>query len=314
VTLQDQLHPDIAAVLGVVPFTEMNAETAAAIRSIHMEMPVSDAVERTDHVVPGDPPVAVRVHRAKGDDGLLPCLYSMHGGGYVIGSYTMDDQVFDDLCPKLGIVGVSVEYRLSPDTPYPGPLDDCYAGLQWVFAHATELGIDPNRIGIGGLSPGGGLAAAVALLARDRGELPVAFQLLDCPMLDDRQLTASSQQDGLPVWSRESNAFGWRSYLGDLYGTDRVPYTAAPARAEDLAGLPPAFVSVGTIDGFLDEDVDYALRLNRAGVPTELHVYPGACHGYQLAQDCEITIQSRRDVEHWLARHVRSTTTSTEAS
>jgi acetyl esterase/lipase len=135
--------------------------------------------------------------------------------------------------------------------------------------------------------------------------VPVAFQLLDCPMIDDRQTTPSSRQDGLPVWSRESNTFGWRSYLGDLYGTDDVPYTAAAARAQELSGLPPAFVSVGSVDGFLDEDVDYALRLNRAGVPAELHVYPGACHGYQIAQDCEITRQSRRDVEDWLARQLR---------
>jgi acetyl esterase/lipase len=230
----------------------------------------------------------------------------MHGGGYVIGTFDMDDPLFDNLCPKLGLVGVSVEYRLAPETPYPGPLEDCYRGLQWTYDHAEELGIDRHRIGVGGVSAGGGLAAALALLARDRGEVPVAFQLLDCPMLDDRQTTASSQQDGLPVWSRESNAFGWRSYLGDLYGDDDVPYTAAPARAEDLSGLPPAFVSVGSVDGFLDEDVDYAVRLNRAGVPTELHVYPGACHGYQIAQQCDITRQSRSDVENWLARQVRA--------
>jgi acetyl esterase/lipase len=135
--------------------------------------------------------------------------------------------------------------------------------------------------------------------------VPVAFQLLDCPMLDDRQITASSQVEGLPVWSRGSNTFGWRSYLGELYGTDAIPYTAAPARAEDLSGLPPAFVSVGSVDGFLDEDITYAMRLNHAGVPAELHVYPGACHGYQMATDSDITRQSRRDVEDWLARQIR---------
>ena len=124
-------------------------------------------------------------------------------------------------------------------------------------------------------------------------------------MLDDRQVTASSRQDGLPVWSRRSNEFGWRSYLGDLYGTDDIPYTAAPARATDLSGLPPAFVSVGAVDGFRDEDVDYALRLNQAGVPTELHVYPGACHGYQIAADAPVARQGRRDVEEWLARQTR---------
>jgi acetyl esterase/lipase len=155
------------------------------------------------------------------------------------------------------------------------------------------------------VSAGGGLAAALALLARDRGEVPVAFQLLDSPMLDDRQITPSSQQDALPVWNRSSNTFGWKSYLGDLYGRDDVPSTAAPARATDLSGLPPAFVSVGAVDGFRDEDVDYALRLNQAGVPTELHVYPGACHGFHLAREAPVTRQCMRDMEDWLGRQLR---------
>ena len=170
---------------------------------------------------------------------------------------------------------MSVDYRLAPETPYPGPLEDCYRGLVWTYEHADELGIDPERIGIMGVSAGGGLAAALALLARDRGEVPVAFQLLDSPMLDDRQRTPSSRQDGLAVWSRGSNTFGWKSYLGDLYGRDDVPATAAPARATDLSGLPPAFVSVGAVDGFRDEDIDYALRLNQAGVPDGAARVPG---------------------------------------
>jgi acetyl esterase/lipase len=301
---RDLIHPEIAEFIEAIGFGDLNEEVLTAVRSIDFDFPVSDSLERSNHVVPGDPAVPVRVHRLQRTDGLLPCLYSIHGGGYVIGSYAMDDAVFDDLCPKLNLVGVSVEYRLAPETPYPGPLEDCYRGLKWTHEHAEELGVDRDRIGITGVSAGGGLAAALALLARDRGEIPIAFQLLDSPMLDDRQITHSSQVDGLPVWSRGSNAFGWRSYLGDLYGTDKVPYTAAPARATDLSGLPPAQVSVGAVDGFLDEDVDYALRLNRAGVPTELHVYPGACHGYQMAQDCPITHQSRRDAREWLARQL----------
>jgi acetyl esterase/lipase len=302
----ERLHPEIADAVGLLGLETLDADTVALIRTIEFTTaPLSDAVERRDHLVPGDPPVPVRVHRPKSVDGPLPCLYSIHGGGYVMGSYAMDDPVFDALCPKLGMVGVSVEYRLAPESPYPAPLDDCYAGLRWTYEHADDLGIDRTRLGIGGVSAGGGLAASLAVRARDRGEVPVAFQLLDCPMLDDRQVTRSSQIDGLPVWSRESNTFGWRSYLGDLYGRHDVPYTAAPARADDLSGLPPAFVSVGSIDGFLDEDVDYAMRLNHAGVDAELHVYPGACHGYQLAKDSEIVRQSRRDVENWLARQIR---------
>ena len=305
VTPQDLLHPEVAAAAALIPFDEVTAEILPSLRAgMALPMPLSDAVERTDHVVSGDPGVPVRVHRAKDAAGALPCIYSIHGGGYVIGSYEMDDPVFDELCPKLGVVGVSVEYRLAPDTPYPGPLEDCYHGLQWTHEHAEELGIDPSCIGVMGVSAGGGLAAALALLARDRGEVPVAFQLLDSPMLDDRQITPSSQQDGLAVWSRSSNTFGWKSYLADLYGREDVPYTAAPARADDLSGLPPAFVSVGAVDGFRDEDVDYALRLNQSGVPTELHVYPGACHGYQLAREAPVTKQSARDKVDWLSRQL----------
>ena len=237
-TPRELLDPDLVNAIEAVPFADIDAEILPSLRG-GFEFPPSDAVERTDHVVPGDADVRVRVHRPKGTAGPLPCVYSMHGGGYVIGSYAIDGPLLDQLCPKLDFVGVSVDYRLAPETPYPGPLEDCYAGLRWIGEHAQELGIDPDRIGVMGISAGGGLAAALALLARDRGGPQVAFQLLDSPMLDDRQVTPSSRQAGLPVWSRESNGFGWRSYLGDLYGRADVPYTAAPARAEDLSGLPP---------------------------------------------------------------------------
>jgi triacylglycerol lipase len=301
----DRLDPAIAEAAQLIHIPAVDDDFIGVARSVEFPAPpLSDAVTRTDHVVPGDPDVPVRVHRASGADGLLPCVYSIHGGGYVIGSYAMDDGWFDTLCPNVGVVGASVEYRLAPDTPFPGPLEDCYRGLVWTYEHADELGVDRDRIGVHGVSAGGGLAAALALLARDRGEVPLAFQVLDSPMLDDRQITPSSPLDGLVVWTRESNAFGWRAYLGELSGRDDVPVTAAPGRAEvaDLAGLPPAFVSVGAVDGFVDEDVDYALRLNRAGVPTELHVYPGACHGYQIAVDSDVARQAEHDKQTFLAR------------
>jgi acetyl esterase/lipase len=295
------LDPEIAAALELMPMGEIRADTLEDYR-IPFDFPASDAIDRSDRVVPGDPEVRVRVHRPKGVSGPLPCLYSMHGGGYVIGNYSMDDALFAELCPRVGMVGVSVDYRLAPETPYPGPLEDCYRGLEWTVKHADELGIDPSCVGVGGVSAGAGLAAALALLVRDRGELSLHFQLLSCPMLDDRQATASSQLNDLPVWSKASNEFGWRSYLGDLYGSNAIPHTASPARALDLSGLPPAFVSVGSVDGFLDEDVAYALRLNHDDVPCELHVYPGAPHGYQIAADSGIAKQSQRDVEEWLIR------------
>ena len=166
------------------------------------------------------------------------------------------------------------------------------------------LGIDRSRIGIGGVSAGGGLAAGLALHARDLGEVPVAFQVLECPMIDDRQVTASSQLDGLLVWSRESNTFGWRAYLGALHGTDEVPHTAAAARAADLSGLPPALVIVGGADGFRDEDITYALRLSQAGVPTALHVIPGAPHGVQMFADTAPARQWDRLVTEWVREQV----------
>jgi acetyl esterase/lipase len=303
---RDLLDPEIAEAADLVPFDDLTADVLRRMRAVGaIEMPLSDAVERTDSIVPGDPELPVRVHRPKGFDGALACLYSMHGGGYVLGSNATDDVLFDELCPNLGVVGVSIDYRLAPETPYPEPLEDCYRGLRWTSDHAADLGVDADCIGVRGVSAGGGLAAALALLVRDRGDMSVRFQLLESPMLDDRQITPSSRQDGLPVWSRSSNSFGWRSYLGDLYGRDDVPATAAPARATDLTGLPPAFVSVGAVDGFRDEDVDYALRLNQAGVPAELHVYPGACHGFfHLAPDSAVTQQCKRDMEDWLRRQL----------
>ena len=304
--VKDLLDPEFLPAIDAFPEFSLSVETLPAMRGpLRTPVELSDKVERTEHSVPGDPPVPVRVHRPKDATGTLPCVFSMHGGGFVLGSYDMDDALFDRWCPSLGIVGVSVEYRLAPEHPYPIPLEDCYRALRWVFDNADELGVDKARIGIRGISGGGGLAAGLALLARDRGEIQIAFQLLDCPMIDDRQITPSSQMEGLPIWSKESNEFGWRSYLGPLYGTDDVPAYAAAARATDLSGLPPAFVSVGAVDGFRDEDIDYALRLNQAGVPTELHVYPGAPHGYAIAPESAVARQSARDMAEWLARQIR---------
>lgn len=300
------LHPDIERVRHLAPDLSLDDATLVAMRGAGLGAPVelSDAVERTDHVVAADPDVTVRVHRPRGVDRPLPCIVQIHGGGYVLGSYEMDDPRFDRWCHDLGVIGVSVDYRLAPETPFPGPLEDCYAALKWAWDDADSLGVDRGRIGIGGVSAGGGLAAGLGLLARDRGEVEVAFQVLECPMIDDRQVTSSSQLDGLLVWSRESNTFGWRAYLGDLHGTDDVPYTAAAARAEDLRGLPPTLVIVGGADGFRDEDITYALRLGQAGVPTALHVLPGAPHGVQMFQGSAPAMQWDRLVTEWVREQV----------
>jgi acetyl esterase/lipase len=302
-----EVDPEIAELVSMVVIGTIDAKTLPQLRSSPLGAPVvlSDAVRRTDHVVAGNPDVTVRVHRPVGVEGPLPCFYAIHGGGYVLGSYEMDDARFDAWCPRFGCVGVSVEYRLAPETAFPGPLEDCYAGLKWVYEHHEELAVDPDHIGIGGTSAGGGLAAALALLARDRGEIPLRFQLLDCPMIDDRQITTSSRMEGLHVWNRDSNQFGWRAYLGDLYGSDDVPAYAAPARATDLSGLPPAYVCVGAVDGFRDEDIDYALRLNQAGVPSELHVYPGAPHGVRMFADTAVAKRYGQGIDEWVGRQLR---------
>lgn len=304
------LDPEIAAALSALPATmpRLDLDTLPVIRQQRLlglaAIPLSDRVRRTDHTIPGPPgapEVVVRVHIPEGLTGPAPCVYSIHGGGYILGDRSQDDLRFDRWCPELQFVGVSVEYRLAPETAFPGPLEDCYAGLRWVHAHAADLGIDRDRIGIAGASAGGGLAAALALLARDRGDLPVGFQLLAYPMIDDRRTTTSGEWD-VPIWSPANNEFGWRSYLGDLYGSPDVPYTAAPARATDLTGLPPALIFVGTLDGFCDEDVLYAMRLYQAGVSTELHVYPGAPHGFDgFAPTTGLARRCQQDVKAWLA-------------
>lgn len=305
VDVRPLLDPEVAPILGAFEMPPINADGLAALRGGAFPPPeVSDAVDRTEHVVPGEPPIAVRVHRPAGNDGVLPAIFSIHGGGYILGSYLMDDFLHDEWSQQLGTAGVSVEYRLAPETPYPGPLEDCYAALRWVHEHADDLGVDTTRIGIYGLSAGGGLAAALALLVRDRGEFPMAFQLLDCPMLDDRQTTPSLRSDGLFVWDATSNEFGWRSYLGDLYGTDEIPPYAAAARATALTGLPPSCIVVGSIDGFRDEDVDYALRLNQAGVPCELHVIAGLPHAYQMVPDSQAVRLATKCKRDWLARQI----------
>ena len=192
---------------------------------------------------------------------------------------------------------VSVDYRLAPETRFPGALEDCYAALTWSFAQAATLGIDAARLGVMGESAGGGLAASLALLARDRREHALAFQHLIYPMLDDRTCIRTDPHPyaGEILWTPHNNAFGWSSLLGVAPGSDNVSPYAAPARAQNLAGLPRTFISTGALDLFLEEDLDYARRLTRHGVPVELHVYPGAYHGFDLVPGTHIGQIASRD-------------------
>lgn len=303
------IDPELAGQLAALQPTALAidglAETRAAENAALLAtLDLPTTLESADHIVDGDRGVIVRIHREPGESTPLPCMFSIHGGGYVFGTRFIDDPMYRNLCGLLGIVGASVEYRLAPETPYPGPLEDCYDALSWVVHNAADLGIDPRRIGIYGSSAGGGLAAALAVLVRDRGELDIRFQVLMAPMLDDRQQTLSSQLEGLNIWPKESNEFGWRAYLGERYGDPNLPIYAAAARAKDLSGLPPAYIAVGSVDGFRDEDIDYATRLNQAGVACELHVYPGGPHGYRQFVGSSLAEQSMADMIRWLHRQL----------
>jgi acetyl esterase/lipase len=307
--ISPRLDPQLAPLLDQMPDSiALTRENIPLMRERSFVLPleIGDRVERTDHLVPGAPPVPVRVHRPKErTEEILPAVVSIHGGGYIVGSYADDDLRHDRWTNRYGYVGVAVEYRLAPETPFPGPLEDCYAALKWTYDNAAELGVDPDRIGISGDSAGGGLAAALGLLARDRGEVPLAFQQLIYPMIDDRRTSITSQWD-VPIWAPASNELGWSCYLGDLFGTDDIPYIAAAARCDDLSGLPPTFVCTGALDLFCDEDIDYAQRLNQAGVDVELHVYPGAPHGFDMfGKLTEISRRAVRDQSEWLARQLR---------
>ena len=246
------------------------------------DLPPNQNVVTEDHTIPGPegaPEVTVRVFRPVSSSGVLPGLYYIHGGGMVLGSVETESLTTATLCEALGAVVVSVEYRLAPENPYPAQLEDCYAGLAWTAANAETLGFDPKRLAIYGGSAGGGLTIATALAARDRGGPELCFMAPIYPMIDDRNDTPSSHEiTDIGIWDRSANLEAWSWYLGgqaaDCY--------AAPARMEDLSGLPPAFIDVGEIDLFRDEDITFATRLMQAGVPTELHVYPGAYHASEI--------------------------------
>lgn len=232
-------------------------------------------------------------------------LYNIHGGGMMMGHRYMDNERLIALVAELGVVAVNVDYRLAPEHPHPAPVEDCYAGLAWFSAHAAELGVDPERIVIMGGSAGGGLSAGVSLLARDRHGPKLAGQLLLCPMIDNTNTTASSYQyAGLGTWTREANLVGWTCLLGEelAFSEAASPY-AAPSRATDLAGLPPAFIEAGTAETFRDEDVEYASRIWAAGGQAELHLWSGGFHGFDMfAPESEIARAALATRTSWLRR------------
>jgi acetyl esterase/lipase len=255
-----------------------------------MEIPPNPNVRSEDRAVPGPegaPDISVRIYRPVDATGTLPGIYFIHGGGMILGNVEGEDPVASAICEHVGAVVVSVEYRLAPEHPHPAQSEDCYAGLVWMARNAAELGFDPDRLAVYGGSAGGGLTIAVVLLARDRGFPAIRFQMPIYPMIDDTNETASSHEiTDVGVWDRSANIEAWQWYLGG----GKADQYAAPTRAEDLSGLPPAFIDVGTVDMFRDEDIAFAMRLMQAGVPTELHVNPGAYHASEvLAPQAELS-------------------------
>jgi len=312
------LVPGLEAFLAEVELVPLRAATIHAIRDHvatilpSMATQVADRQVRwEDRVIPGPsgaPDIEVTIVRRRAVAAApSPGVLSIHGGGMVLGSRLWGTADIIDLAERHGIIGVATEYRLAPEDRGPAMAEDCYAALVWMAGHAEELGIDPGRIVVMGGSAGGGLSAAVALMARDRHGPALTGQLLNAPMLDDRNDTVSARQyDGIGAWDRNNNETAWNAVCGDDRSTDRVsPYTAA-ARAQDLSGLPPAYIEVGAAEPLRDEAVDYALRIWAAGGHAELHVWAGGFHGFSgVVPDAIVSKAAKAARDAWLGRVLR---------
>lgn len=307
-----EFHPELRRAARIIPrfgFTPGLARFARFIQRIRgvPRPPAVTGLTIRDVTIPGpmgNAAVRARIYAPDIVRSNRPAMLWIHGGGFIIGTPEQDQANNIALCRDQGMVVVAVAYRLGPDHPYPAGLDDCYAALRWLHGGAQDLGIVADRIVIGGNSAGAGLAAGLTLYAYDRGEVPVAGQLLIYPMLDDRTaLRTDIDQSSLRMWNSRSNLLGWTSYLGRSPGGDDVPDYAAAARRAHLDGLPPAWIGVGTRDLFHDEDVTYADRLREAGVPCTLKVVDGAFHGFDIVgQKAEVVRDFRGSYVAFLRR------------
>ena len=298
------IDPELLSVLDMLPALDLSHTALPQIRAglnaslANRELAIPEGVtleERSTRAAEGHEIALIVSRPAQLATAPRPAVLHIHGGGYIIGSAALMNGSNMELARDADCIVVSVDYRLSPETTHPGPVEDCYAALKWLHDSASELGVDPERIAVTGESAGGGLAAALALLARDRCEFKIVHQHLIYPMIDDRTCLQADPHPftGEFIWNRDANYFGWSALLGHEPGRDGVSPYAAPARAEDLAGLPSTFISVGALDLFLEENIEYARRLTRAGVPTELHVYPGAFHGFDTAPSAHTARKAR---------------------
>ncbi len=305
--LQDVLDSTPDVVTSLLP-EEITALRDRAVRPSIEDMTLSGAFELTVHRAerPGAPATEVVLLRPTNRDADLPVLFHVHGGGMIVGSAYDELPSLARFAVQTGVAVAAVEYRLAPEHIFPAAVEDVYTGLSWTHEHAAELGLDPDRIVLHGVSAGGGLAAATALLARDRRGPALFAQMLLCPMLDARNDSASGHQMvGRGAWDRVANDTGWSAYLGEQ--TDAVSAYASPALADDLSGLPPTFIDVGSAETFRDEDIDYAERIWAAGGHAELHVWAGGVHGFDaLAPDAVISQQARAARIQWLTRLLES--------
>ncbi|MDO7836716.1 alpha/beta hydrolase [Sphingobium sp. HBC34] len=311
-----RLDPELVSLLDMLPELVFTKETLPQLRIDILTILASreDSQAQPRHALApgrdGAPDVPLLIYNGEGAQDRPAILY-IHGGGMVIGSAHMASARLAGWAERLGAVGVSVEYRLAPETPFPGPQEDCYAALQWMVVHADAIGINPARIVVIGESAGGCLAASLALMVRDRGDLPLAGQALIYPMLDHRTGTDAglwrNAFAGHLGWKVEDNRFGWDCLRGDYMVDDSRKGWFSPALAEDLSGLPPCFISAAALDLLVDEDMDYARRLNAAGVAVEAHLYPGAIHGFDMFPTAQVSRQANADIEAWLAAHIHST-------
>lgn len=297
------IDPELVAMLPTLPLFDLGniAKVRAELTELAaaLAQPDTTGVQIFAELIPGasgDPDVPIRIYRPD-QVAATAAVYLVHGGGFVVGDLESSHARSVELCRELGVVVVSVDYRLAPETPFPGPLEDVYAGLVWLAGHAGELGVDPQRIAIHGTSAGGGLCAGLALLARDRGGPHIAFQYLAIPEVDDRLMTQSMTDfTDTPLWNRPNAVISWDAYLGvGVRGTGDVSSYAAPARESDLSGLPPAYVSVMHFDPLRDEGIAYALALLAAGVTVELHLFPGTFHGSALLPEAGISQRERAE-------------------
>lgn len=310
-TIPDLLPPDYTAGIHRENLGTLRQIFIDGAREMRKQTPAPEGVTLEVVSIPAHDGVEIELRIARPDKAAgdsIPAILWVHGGGFILGSAEYDDLTCMSLALQTGAVVAAVDYRLAPEHAYPVPLEDCFAAWRYLQIEADSLRIDTARMAIVGVSAGGGLAAGLSLLIRDRAAGPIAGQVLFYPMLDDRNIAqADDDHPDTLVWSRASNLFGWEAYLGGPAGGADTPIYAAPARAaaqaENVSGLPPTYLPVGELDLFRDENIAFARALMAAGVPTELHVFPGACHSFDsFVPASPLSITCRREVTAFLLK------------